>query len=368
MAIVEGGSGQTQTYTYCDEAGGTDSSFCTAYYSSLNNSTSCVAPGTAVRLTDPGHVISVAQWDEVDRVDAIRLQRIAPRQTATEARMAQEAALQRAQARIERNSVLLRQSMDRAAAQMSGLSRMEIGAQQEARTAAQQQAVLTQQDLERAVEQIQQRPRVSDRELGALWNEARGADPACDTYRYRIRLEEMGEFPVRSEPPPEPLYQAHWSAPQELQRPWDPQVPPRPVPQHPEHHPEDQPCTPTHSDNYLAQEKKREEAEERAQELLGHIIGKEQIEVYKQTNNLFVKGKKYSYIIPKDGFILQLKKDKVIELCVHLERRSAMPETDNVIAMKLRIENEEKNVLKLANKYSEYDREEYALPACAGMV
>ena len=98
------------------------------------------------------------------------------------------------------------------------------------------------------------------------------------------------------------------------------------------------------------------------------MIGDEYLEVYKRTGRLFVKGKKYDYIIQKGGYIVQLKGNKVIDLCVHLEQRHAMPLTDDVIAMKLRIENGEKKVLELANEWGEQDRETYVLPECAGMV
>jgi hypothetical protein len=114
-------------------------------------------------------------------------------------------------------------------------------------------------------------------------------------------------------------------------------------------------------------QKKKQDAEHKAQELLSHLIGKDLLTVYKETGRLFVKGKEYDYIIPRDGFITKIGKDKVYDMCVHLERKASMPETDNVIAMKLFLEGNEKEALKLANIHGTHDKKRYALPACAGM-
>ena len=90
--------------------------------------------------------------------------------------------------------------------------------------------------------------------------------------------------------------------------------------------------------------------------------------VYKETGRVFVRGKEYDYIIPKgDGFITKIGKDKVYDMCVHLEKRSSMPATDNVVAMKLFLENNEKEALRLANIHGTYDKMGYDLPAAAGM-
>jgi hypothetical protein len=114
-------------------------------------------------------------------------------------------------------------------------------------------------------------------------------------------------------------------------------------------------------------QKKKRDAEDKAQELLSHLIGKDLMTVYKETGRLFVKGKEYDYIIPRDGFIKKIGRNKVYDMCVHLERKSAMPETDNVIAMKLFLENNEKEALSLANIHGTHNKKGYILPACAGM-
>lgn len=112
--------------------------------------------------------------------------------------------------------------------------------------------------------------------------------------------------------------------------------------------------------------KKKEAAESKAKELLLDLIGEKELKIYEETGRLYVRGKKYDYIVPKDGFIKQIKKDKIVDLCVHLEDRSSVPPTDNVIAMKLHIEEEEDMVLQLANNHGERERPK-ELPKAACM-
>lgn len=112
---------------------------------------------------------------------------------------------------------------------------------------------------------------------------------------------------------------------------------------------------------------KKEAAELKAQELLLDMIGEEQLEVYKQTGRLFVKGRKHDYILQKGGFVLQVQKDKVVDLCVHLANRYTFPETDNVVALKLAIEDDEKSVVKLANNHGSRPRNEETVPRAACM-
>ena len=102
---------------------------------------------------------------------------------------------------------------------------------------------------------------------------------------------------------------------------------------------------------HLAEElrKAREAAEVKAQELLLDLIGEDQIEVYRKTGRLFVKGRKYDYIVKRGGGVARINKDKVSDLCIHLTNRHKYPDTDNVIAMKLAIEGSENKFLKLAN-------------------
>lgn len=101
----------------------------------------------------------------------------------------------------------------------------------------------------------------------------------------------------------------------------------------------------------LAEELKleKEAAEVTAQELLMELIGENELEVYKETDRLFVKGRKYDYIIRKGQGVQRFNKDMVSDLCIHLKERYRYPATDNVIAMKLAIEADEERFLKLAN-------------------
>jgi hypothetical protein len=115
--------------------------------------------------------------------------------------------------------------------------------------------------------------------------------------------------------------------------------------------------------NLLNDEKKREaeEAESVAKELLLQLIGDEQFERYKKTGRIFVKGKgRYDYVVSKDAGIYRIEKNKVIDfvkqkkakgkhICIHLRERYKYPPTDNVIAMKMMIEAEERRFLKTGN-------------------
>lgn len=113
------------------------------------------------------------------------------------------------------------------------------------------------------------------------------------------------------------------------------------------------------SNAYAKMVERRKKAEERAQELLGQLIGGNELEVYKRTGKLFVKGNHGDYILQKDGFIKHLKGGRVLDICCHLKDKDKMPATDNVIAMKMRLENDEKTVLEMANTHRDQSREEY---------
>ena len=119
---------------------------------------------------------------------------------------------------------------------------------------------------------------------------------------------------------------------------------------------------------YMAMQKKKDDAEARAQELLGSLIGDNDLKLYQETGHLFVQGKKYKYIIPRgDGFIKKIGYGLVQDMCVHLKRKSSLPKTDNVIALKMFVENDEKGALAMANIHNTWGEEEAVLPACAGM-
>jgi len=107
---------------------------------------------------------------------------------------------------------------------------------------------------------------------------------------------------------------------------------------------------------YLNNEKARERrlaqnaAEDKAQRLLGLMIGKKELEVYKRTGRIFVKGENNTYIVRKGSFTQKIEDNKIVDLCVHINSQYKCPKTDNVIALKVLLENDEKHVLKLANR------------------
>jgi hypothetical protein len=94
---------------------------------------------------------------------------------------------------------------------------------------------------------------------------------------------------------------------------------------------------------------KKEEAENKAKELLLDLIGEEEMKVYEETGRLLVHGNKFDYIVQKFGYVKKIEKDKVVDLCVHLKDKYSFPESDNVIALKLLLEHDEDQVLKVAN-------------------
>ena len=110
----------------------------------------------------------------------------------------------------------------------------------------------------------------------------------------------------------------------------------------------------------------REAAEIKAKELLLDLIGEDQLKIYNETGRLFVRGRKNDYIVQEHGYVKKLEKDKVVDLCIHLNNKTKYPETDNVIALKLLIEGSEEKFTKTAHHvYSGpvYDE----LPKCACM-
>lgn len=97
-----------------------------------------------------------------------------------------------------------------------------------------------------------------------------------------------------------------------------------------------------------AARRKREEAESVAIELLMELIGPVEAEVYKKTGRLIVKGRHHDYMIHKNravagANVTRIEKDKLVDLCVHLPEYHEWCETDNVIALKMAIEADEKN-------------------------
>lgn len=110
----------------------------------------------------------------------------------------------------------------------------------------------------------------------------------------------------------------------------------------------------------------REAAEIKAKELLLDLIGEDQLRIYNETGRLFVRGRKNDYIVQKHGYVKKLEKDKVVDLCIHLDNKTKYPETDNVIALKLLIEGNEEKFTKTAH-HACYAPAYNELPKCACM-
>jgi len=109
----------------------------------------------------------------------------------------------------------------------------------------------------------------------------------------------------------------------------------------------------------------QEQAEKKAKDLLEDLIGEDQLKVYEQTGRLMVHGQKYDYLLTKNGDVRRFEKGKVVDLCIHLVDKFNMPDTDNVISLKLLAEANEKGFNKLANIIRSGPAEELPEAACA---
>jgi glucan-binding YG repeat protein len=108
------------------------------------------------------------------------------------------------------------------------------------------------------------------------------------------------------------------------------------------------------------EEQEKAEAELTAQQLLLDLITEAEFKRYQETGQLFVKGERYDYALKKGGGVIRLHKNKVVDfakkkkasgksICVHPKRNYKFPPTDNVITLKMWIENEEKEFLRIGN-------------------
>ena len=115
---------------------------------------------------------------------------------------------------------------------------------------------------------------------------------------------------------------------------------------------ERQPEASNSDDQWKKRQEERKAAEAKAVELLQVLIGEEQTKVYMETGRVFLRGKKFDYHIVKgSGFnIRKIEKDKVRDLCVHINK-SIYPDTDNVVALLLALQDDEEAILKMANDH-----------------
>ena len=105
------------------------------------------------------------------------------------------------------------------------------------------------------------------------------------------------------------------------------------------------------------QEEEKRLAEVTAQELLEELIEDRELAHYKEHGELLVRGRKYDYIIRKQGGVIRVAKDKVHSLCIHLRNQYKYPRSDNVIALKLAIDADERKFNKTANASSVSSKE-----------
>ena len=111
----------------------------------------------------------------------------------------------------------------------------------------------------------------------------------------------------------------------------------------------------------------KKQAELTAQELLKDLISEDEMESYLKTGMVLIKGKKNDYILTKgmQAGVIRIDKDKVVSLkdyrkkikgtsfCVRPENQYILPETDKIVAMKVALEAEEDNIMKMANRIGE---------------
>ena len=106
-------------------------------------------------------------------------------------------------------------------------------------------------------------------------------------------------------------------------------------------------------------------ADRKAKELLLDLIGEKELKVFESTGRLFVRGRKYDYIVPKKGFVQRIEKDKITDLCIHLTDSHIMPDLDNVIALKLLAEADDYRLNEIANAHTPRPRpQEIPRAAC----
>jgi len=111
-----------------------------------------------------------------------------------------------------------------------------------------------------------------------------------------------------------------------------------------------------------------ETADRRALELLKDIIGPEEMQVFKETGRLLVKGEKFDWMITQRDHggvsVQRIKKGKMADLCVHLKQGHEYPKVDHVVTYALRAKLAEKHLNKEANVTREYDVAELPKAAC----
>lgn len=109
-------------------------------------------------------------------------------------------------------------------------------------------------------------------------------------------------------------------------------------------------------ERYRKLEEERKKAALKARDLLMDLIGEDQMKLYEETGRLYVKGNKFDYVVRRRGGVEKIAKDKVSDLCVHLSNKYKFPDEDNVVALKMMLEGDEDEILRLANESYIRDR------------
>jgi hypothetical protein len=98
-------------------------------------------------------------------------------------------------------------------------------------------------------------------------------------------------------------------------------------------------------------------AEDTAIALLGELVSPEELAYYKEHGEILVKGKKCDYLIRKGKSgksVIRVEKEKVVSMCIHLANQYKYPLSDNTVALKLMLEDNEKHFNKTANHTTVY--------------
>lgn len=104
--------------------------------------------------------------------------------------------------------------------------------------------------------------------------------------------------------------------------------------------------------------------EKKANELMGLLIGKDELEVYRETGRVFVKGKNGLYMVKRGGGVSKIEGKNIIDFCVHIERKHGCPPTDHAIALKMMLEENDMNVIKIANRIGIRQVDQLPIAAC----
>lgn len=104
--------------------------------------------------------------------------------------------------------------------------------------------------------------------------------------------------------------------------------------------------------------------EKKANELMSMLIGEKEHKVYEKTGRVFVKGKNGLYMVKRGGGVSKIEGNKIIDFCVHLEHKYNCPPTDHAIALKMLLEDDDTNVIRIANRRMIREVRELPLAAC----